>query len=156
MLNPKAYTQGTCLLSSFSCTTLEKVRGKKKRNLIQLGILFSFHAAIRNLRVFNVNQINGRKNTIHVALPIRAQSLLNPDYSLSKTPGLLFKFIWLKKLQKGMQFQQVAASGFNFTDDAATKRRAILTDKSLNIGYGGEPTVPQTRNQKKSWIVKYC
>ena len=44
-----------------------------------------------------------------------------------------------------MQFQQVAASGFNFTDDAATKRRAILTDKSLNIGYGGEPTVRQTR-----------
>ena len=55
-----------------------------------------------------------------------------------------------------MQFQQVAASGFNFTDDDATKRRAILTDKSLNIGYGGEPTVRQTRNQQKSWIVKYC
>ena len=155
MLNPKAYTIGPCLLSSFSCTTLEKVRGKKKRNLIQLGILFSFHAAIRNLRVFNVNQINGRKITIYVALPIRAQSLLNPDYSLSKTPGLLFKFIWLKKLQKGTQFQQVAASGFNFTDDAATKRRAILTDKSLNMEFGLNLRSERTCSHRSQWFPQF-
>ena len=142
-------------MSSFSCTTLEKVRGKKKRNLIQLGILFSFHAAIRNLRVFNVNQINGRKITIYVALPIRAQSLLNPDYSLSKTPGLLFKFIWLKKLQKSTQFQQVAASGFNFTDDAATKRRAILTDKSLNMEFGLNLRSERTCSHRSQWSPQF-
>ena len=56
------------------------------------------------------------------------------------------------------------AEGLHLEDHfAATDRQQLGTNpltnqptKSLNIGYGGEPTVPQTRNQQKSWIVKYC